>query len=83
MRHCTYSESLCYDPTQEFMEECGRAAVGECGACEMYVCLGHSELCACGEIFCDDCRAMHQAECEAFKLELYLKTKKYAEPLTR
>lgn len=83
MRTCDFTESYCYDPTGEMAEPCGRPTVAECEQCGCDVCLGHGQLCACGFTFCDSCRAAHESECEAFKLDLYLKTKRYTEPLTQ
>lgn len=77
MRTCDISQSYCYDPTQELAESCGRPAIGVCADCEADVCLAHSQLCACGSIFCDACLHLHQVSCEEFKLEEYRKVKRY------
>ncbi len=73
---CTYSYD--YDPIQGRAEHCENPAVGSCYFCEMFVCLFHAELCACGEIFCQSCRPVHQAECRIFKVEAFEKVERAA-----
>lgn len=76
---CDFSEFWCYDPTGELAEPCNRPSVGSCSNCESDVCLSHGQMCACGKVFCESCRAQHEIECEDFKLQEYQRIKKYAE----
>lgn len=73
MRTCDFTESGVYDATGELAQTCNRPSVGTCTECESDVCLGHGQMCACGKIFCESCRAQHHAGCPVHKTELFRK----------